>query len=59
MKSWAAIEQFVYEHGLPYRVIRWNMTAGGCLEGTVSGQAVAYTVRDAARLLRQEYAHIL
>ena len=54
MKSWADIKAFIEAHSMQYHVIQWNMSNRGCLVGNVSDQAIAYTVRDAARMLREE-----
>ena len=54
MKSWADIKAFIEAHSMQYHVIQWSMSNRGCLVGNVSDQAIAYTVRDAARMLREE-----
>jgi predicted GNAT family acetyltransferase len=54
MKSWNDIKNFIAAHQMQYHVIQWNMSNRGCLVGNISDQAIAYTVKDAAKMLRQE-----
>ena len=54
MKSWAEIKAFIEAHAMQYHVIQWNMSNRGCLVGNISDQAIAYTVKDASRMLRAE-----
>jgi hypothetical protein len=58
MKNWAEIQAFIQRHKMQYRVQRFNMSLGGALVCTVSGIAIAYTVKDAARLLIEEQGTI-
>jgi hypothetical protein len=52
MKTWADVKLFIAKHNLPYKVEQFNMSLRGVLVSTFDGEAVAYTVKDAARYLR-------
>lgn len=52
MKTWEDVISFISKHQLPYKVERFNMSLRGALVSTFDGQAVAYTIKDAAKYLR-------
>jgi hypothetical protein len=43
MKTWAEIQTFITENGLPFRVERYNMSDRGTLVDAATGEAIAYT----------------
>lgn len=53
MRSWGDVATVIVQKGLPYKVIRWNMSLRGCLVETVTDQVVAVTVKDSAKLIKR------
>lgn len=50
--TWARVQSFIDRHSLPYTIQRWNMSTRGCLTDTFTGEAVAYTSKDAMAHLK-------
>lgn len=55
MKSWADVVTFIDKHQLPLKVERFNISLRGCLVSLSTGDAIAYTVKDAARAARLDF----
>ena len=53
MQSWWEIQLYIDRHKLTFTVIRFNMTLQGRLIDRATGEVLAATVKDAARVVSE------
>lgn len=53
MHAWWEVQLYITRNKLPFTILRFNMSLAGRLIDTATGEVLAATVKDAARVVSE------